>query len=325
MLPARVAGYDPRWLDELCLSGEVAWGRLTPRSRPGRTRRSTGDRSSRSAGIGHAVAGHPAGPGAARGPRMAAGRGAHRRAPEPSRRRAPSADVLARPPEPGRLLPLRAGPAAGRLPAEVDEGLWDLVARGMVTADAFSAVRSLLSARERWRARQRRAPGRPGGPRPAAGRGGHRHGEGRWSFFPGADDGAIGRPGDAVRRRRTSWPRRWPASCWPGGAWWPGSCGTASRSACPGARWSGPCAASRPGGWSSGAGSWPGSRASSTPLPEAAELLADVRGAGRGRCRGDGGRRRPAQPDRDRAPGPRVPAVRHRRVDLPRRRATKAG
>ncbi len=31
VLPARVVGYDPRWLDELCLSGEVAWGRLTPR------------------------------------------------------------------------------------------------------------------------------------------------------------------------------------------------------------------------------------------------------------------------------------------------------
>ncbi len=32
VLAARVAGYDPRWLDELCLSGEVAWGRLTPRA-----------------------------------------------------------------------------------------------------------------------------------------------------------------------------------------------------------------------------------------------------------------------------------------------------
>src|SRR5664280_1587342 len=30
VLPARVAGYDPHWLDELCLAGEVAWGRLTP-------------------------------------------------------------------------------------------------------------------------------------------------------------------------------------------------------------------------------------------------------------------------------------------------------
>ena len=34
VLPARVAGYDPRWLDELCLAGEVAWGRLTPRPEP---------------------------------------------------------------------------------------------------------------------------------------------------------------------------------------------------------------------------------------------------------------------------------------------------
>ena len=33
-----------------------------------------------------------------------------------------------------------------RLPVEVDEGLWDLVARGIATADAFSAVRSLLDA-----------------------------------------------------------------------------------------------------------------------------------------------------------------------------------
>ncbi|MGH9089667.1 MAG: Lhr family ATP-dependent helicase, partial [Acidimicrobiales bacterium] len=31
VLLARVTGYDPHWLDELCLSGEVAWGRLTPR------------------------------------------------------------------------------------------------------------------------------------------------------------------------------------------------------------------------------------------------------------------------------------------------------
>ena len=34
VLPSRVAGYDPRWLDELCLAGQVAWGRLTPRTRP---------------------------------------------------------------------------------------------------------------------------------------------------------------------------------------------------------------------------------------------------------------------------------------------------
>ena len=30
VLPARVADYDPLWLDGLCLSGEIAWGRLSP-------------------------------------------------------------------------------------------------------------------------------------------------------------------------------------------------------------------------------------------------------------------------------------------------------
>jgi ATP-dependent helicase Lhr and Lhr-like helicase len=30
LLPARVANYDPRWLDALCLSGAVGWGRVSP-------------------------------------------------------------------------------------------------------------------------------------------------------------------------------------------------------------------------------------------------------------------------------------------------------
>jgi ATP-dependent Lhr-like helicase len=30
LLPARVADYDPRWLDRLCLSGAVGWGRVSP-------------------------------------------------------------------------------------------------------------------------------------------------------------------------------------------------------------------------------------------------------------------------------------------------------
>jgi ATP-dependent Lhr-like helicase len=71
----------------------------------------------------------------------------------------------------------------------VDEGLWDLVARGIVTADAFSAVRSLLSARDRWRTRTCRRPtGAPGGGRPGLARRrapvGTGIGEGRWSLLP---------------------------------------------------------------------------------------------------------------------------------------------
>jgi ATP-dependent Lhr-like helicase len=30
LLPARVAGYSPAWLDQLCLSGVVGWGRISP-------------------------------------------------------------------------------------------------------------------------------------------------------------------------------------------------------------------------------------------------------------------------------------------------------
>jgi ATP-dependent Lhr-like helicase len=30
LLPARVANYDPRWLDNLCLAGIIGWGRISP-------------------------------------------------------------------------------------------------------------------------------------------------------------------------------------------------------------------------------------------------------------------------------------------------------
>jgi ATP-dependent Lhr-like helicase len=73
--------------------------------------------------------------------------------------------------------------ATGRLGTDVDEGLWDLVSRGIVTADAFSAVRSLLAARAR-----RRGPGRAVARRTALGRArtlpGSGIGEGRWSLLP---------------------------------------------------------------------------------------------------------------------------------------------
>ena len=73
--------------------------------------------------------------------------------------------------------------ATGRLGVEVTEALWDLVARGLVTADGFGSVRALFSARHRWshraarsgpaeRLRLRRSGARAGG------------GEGRWALVP---------------------------------------------------------------------------------------------------------------------------------------------
>ena len=139
-----------------------------------------------------------------------------------------SADVLAVLRHRGACFRAELPSATGRLPAEVDEGLWDLVARGVATADAFSAVRSLLSARERWRSRQRHQPaGRVGLARRRA-EVGTGHGEGRWSLLPADPSGGPCRPrlpGAGDRRPRwatspsRSWPRRWPARCWPAGAW----------------------------------------------------------------------------------------------------------
>jgi ATP-dependent Lhr-like helicase len=70
-----------------------------------------------------------------------------------------------------------------RLPTEVEEGLWDGVARGLVTADGFNAVRSLLHARTRFARRQRPYPRRGSRGR----RGTWRQGvEGRWTLLPAA-------------------------------------------------------------------------------------------------------------------------------------------
>ena len=228
ILPARVSGYDPRWLDELCLSGEVAWGRLTPRAE--RTGRS--GTPSPATPLAFVVRDDLE--------TMLRAVRAGSVAPEPEVGAA--ADVLAALRVRGACFRPELAPLTGRLPAEVDEGLWDLVARGLVTADAFSAVRALLSARDRWRTRTVRRPsGRLARRRAPVGSG---IGEGRWSLLPGPEvlGGARCSTTGCSRRATRHWPSRWPTSCSCAGASSPGSCGDGSRSRCPGARSSGPCA-----------------------------------------------------------------------------------
>jgi ATP-dependent Lhr-like helicase len=185
ILPARVEGYDSRWLDELCLSGEVVWGRLTPR--PERAGRS--GTPSPATPLAFVVREDL--------PWMLRAVRAGVAAPEPDV--GAPADVLAALRARGACFRPELAALAGRLPAEVDEGLWDLVARGIVTADAFSAVRSLLSVRDRWRTRVYRTPnGRPGSGRPARPGLARRRapvgsgiGEGRWSLLPVDEELAI--------------------------------------------------------------------------------------------------------------------------------------
>ncbi|HXX28163.1 MAG TPA: DEAD/DEAH box helicase [Terriglobales bacterium] len=163
VLSRRIRNYDPKWLDQLCLTGAVGWGRLSPHpatledSANGKRRviptsvapitffvREEADWM-----IPHpSVSGQPA----VRGLSEAA-----RQVEDFLRRRGASffPDIVR---------------GTGRLKAEVEAGLWELVAAGLVTADGFDNLRSLID-------RKRRAgqgSGRSARPR---------HSSGRWALL----------------------------------------------------------------------------------------------------------------------------------------------
>jgi ATP-dependent Lhr-like helicase len=131
----------------------------------------------------------------------------------------PASDVLAVLRARGACFRSELGAPSGRLPTEVDEGLWDLVSRGLVTADAFSAVRSLLSSRGRRASGLRHVSARrsPLGPRRAlAGSG---IGEGRWSLVPepeGGGDGPSAAPAGEELAEAVAWQMlvRWGVVAW---------------------------------------------------------------------------------------------------------------
>jgi ATP-dependent helicase Lhr and Lhr-like helicase len=135
VLAARVEGYRREWLDELCLSGQVTWGRLSVRDpQPDPVPRRSGLTPSRATPITLTIRDDlPWLLRAARGDLTPA-------EPGPGRTR----DVLDALREHGALFRPDLATVTGRLPAEVEEALWEGVARGMVTADGFRAVRSLL-------------------------------------------------------------------------------------------------------------------------------------------------------------------------------------
>jgi ATP-dependent Lhr-like helicase len=177
VLPARVTGYRPEWLDELCLSGDVAWARLAvraapddvvgPDTSPGRG----GMVPSQATPVSFLVRENlPWLLSAARG-------GAASLPPGPG----PTRDVLECLRTRGALFFHDLVAVTGRLRVEVTEALWDLVARGLVTADGFGSVRALLSARSRWTRRAARPASGERLRRSAQRSGG---GEGRWALVP---------------------------------------------------------------------------------------------------------------------------------------------
>jgi ATP-dependent helicase Lhr and Lhr-like helicase len=176
----RVESYRPEWLDDLCLSGEVVWGRLSvvepaadSDDPAGGEPRRSGKTPSRRTPITFMLRQDL--------PWLLQ---AHRGAAVPAESRAGSGrEVLDALRAHGALFHSDLQAITRRLPTEVEEGLWDGVARGLIAADGFNAVRSLLHARTRFARRQRPYP-RPGS---RGRRGTWRQGvEGRWTLLPAA-------------------------------------------------------------------------------------------------------------------------------------------
>jgi ATP-dependent helicase Lhr and Lhr-like helicase len=172
VLAARVEGYRREWLDELCLSGQVAWGRLSVRdSQPDPAPRRSGLTPSRATPITLTIRDDlPWLLRAARGDLAPA-------SPGPGRTR----DILDALSDHGAMFRPDLAAATGRLPGEVEEALWDAVARGLVTADGFRAVRSLLQRGGRVSALPRRGLRRGIG---GAGGIGAVGSTGRWCLLP---------------------------------------------------------------------------------------------------------------------------------------------
>ncbi len=167
LLRARLAKYEPELLDRLCLSGAVSWGRLSPHPRLAHV----GDLERRRI-IPTSVAPISVFPREeSEWLRDAFHEDAASAGPDPFVQLSSVAQDLRR-----ALLERGASFFAdlvrmtNHLPTEVEDGLWELVAAGLVTADGFDNLRALMDPR------RRRAEGRERSRRP-------RHSAGRWSLL----------------------------------------------------------------------------------------------------------------------------------------------
>ena len=147
LLPLRVADYRSTLLDELCLAGEVVWGRFSRRNSNGEVQVSRAAASRTvpiSLGLREALPWLLNGL-SVDGDHLA---GAARQVLDFLSQRGASflPDIVS---------------GTRRLPSEVEEGLWQLAAAGLVTADGFGSLRSLVDGtarRVRKSSRFRRRP-----------------------------------------------------------------------------------------------------------------------------------------------------------------------
>jgi ATP-dependent Lhr-like helicase len=131
ILPLRVEGYRPEWLDELCLTGEVTWGRLYPsRKNPNKSRPMSS--MTKSIPVGLLLR------------EDAAWLGSSRTGPREEPLSSPAAHVFEVLNERGAMFASDLAQATQMLPAQLPDVLGELVARGRVTADGFSGLRQLI-------------------------------------------------------------------------------------------------------------------------------------------------------------------------------------
>ncbi|MBV8073911.1 MAG: DEAD/DEAH box helicase, partial [Candidatus Eremiobacteraeota bacterium] len=157
ILPKRIAGYKPEFLDELCHTGEVMWARLSAHPSIDATSPPKRVRPTRLAPIAFFLREHAE-------QLIVAGDG----------ERAPLSEIAR---EVLAAIERRGAPffndivkETGRLPAEIEEALWELAAAGLVSADRFDALRSLIDSKRRLGEKGRRQRPRAAG--------------GRWTRLP---------------------------------------------------------------------------------------------------------------------------------------------
>ena len=165
ILPRRIANYDPKTLDHLCLTGAVGWGRLSPHPATLEPVRSEGRRviPTSVAPITFFVREESDWMTLRRDPGD----------PQCGLSRA-ALDVLSYLRERGASFFADVVRVTGKIKAEVETALWELVAAGMITADGFDNLRALIDPK------RRAGQGSGKAARP-------RHSTGRWSLlWPGA-------------------------------------------------------------------------------------------------------------------------------------------
>ena len=186
VLARRVSRYEPEMLDRLCLSGEVVWGRLSPHpafeSPASMTQRPS-----------HPADGEAPGATVARPKRVRPTRaapvtvflredadwllecaGRRDTVRDPLALSHPAREVLDALTTRGASFLAELVRTTGRLASEVEDGLWELVAAGLVTADGFDNLRALVDPK------RRRGEGRGRAARP-------RHAAGRWALLDETD------------------------------------------------------------------------------------------------------------------------------------------